>query len=145
MTPFHPARLATEKAVIRPALPTCSKPGMTEVQMDKKKHLLPLGAFIDHLDGTWEARLQIEDGKEPVVHLIGPIPGVSYNLHNFLSIAPSDDKLRITDTYPDNVLPDRVLDEHDVGLIAKRSLARLSRLDGRFEIRWVPNDPRVPF
>lgn len=32
---FHPARLATEKAVFRPALPTCSMPGITEMQMTK--------------------------------------------------------------------------------------------------------------
>lgn len=32
---FHPARLATEKAVFRPALPTCFKPGITEMQMAK--------------------------------------------------------------------------------------------------------------
>jgi hypothetical protein len=32
---FHPARLATEKAVFRPALPTCFRPGITEMQMAK--------------------------------------------------------------------------------------------------------------
>lgn len=33
---FHPARLATEKAVFRPALPTCFLPGITEMQMTAK-------------------------------------------------------------------------------------------------------------
>lgn len=32
---FHTARLATEKAVIRPALPLCSMPGISEMQMTK--------------------------------------------------------------------------------------------------------------
>lgn len=32
---FHPARLATEKAVFRPALPSCYLPGITEMQMNK--------------------------------------------------------------------------------------------------------------
>lgn len=31
----HPARLATEKAVFRPALPSCFLPGITEMQMTK--------------------------------------------------------------------------------------------------------------
>ena len=111
--------------------------------MDKKKHLLPLGQFTDHRKGTWEARLQIEDGKEPVVHLLGPIPGASYNQHNFLRIVPREDEFRIADTYPD--VPDRVLNALDVELIARAATDRLSRLDGHYEIRWVPNDPRVPF
>lgn len=32
---FHTARVAPEKAVFRPALPSCSMPGMTEMQMAK--------------------------------------------------------------------------------------------------------------
>lgn len=32
---FHTARLATEKAVFRPALPLCSMPGITEMHMAK--------------------------------------------------------------------------------------------------------------
>lgn len=33
---FHPARVAPEKAVIRPALPTCFLPGISEMQMATK-------------------------------------------------------------------------------------------------------------
>lgn len=32
---FHPARVAPEKAVFRPALPTCFSPGIAEMQMAK--------------------------------------------------------------------------------------------------------------
>lgn len=35
---FHMARLATEKAVFRPALPLCFEPGMTEMQMAKMSY-----------------------------------------------------------------------------------------------------------
>lgn len=35
---FHAARLATEKAVFRPALPSCSLPGITEMQMARMSY-----------------------------------------------------------------------------------------------------------
>ena len=35
---FHTARLATEKAVFRPALPMCSMPGMTEMHMARMSY-----------------------------------------------------------------------------------------------------------
>lgn len=35
---FHAARLATEKAVFRPALPTCFMPGMTEMHMARPSY-----------------------------------------------------------------------------------------------------------
>lgn len=56
---FHPARLATEKAVFRPALPTCSLPGISEMQMAKSTY------FEKLRDPRWQRkRLEVMQRDE---------------------------------------------------------------------------------
>jgi len=116
-------------------------PGISEMQMETTA--LPLGEFIDTYKGKWEARLSIVEGKEPTVQLIGSTPGAVYNLSSFLAITPAEKQFRIAGGFVDD--PVWTLPPEETQEIARRALERLSALDGHFEVRWVPNDPRIPF
>ena len=137
------ARVAPEKAVFRPALPMCSSPGISEMQM-QPDNALPLGGFIDIAHGApLKAWLVLDLGKQPVVHLTGGNPGASYNLTEFLAVAPSCMEFRSVGGFVDD--PIYTLSSQDVQSIAEHALKCVRPADGHFEIRWVPNDPKLPF
>ena len=104
---------------------------------------LPIGQYDDRDNNLWTVDLEV-GGQQPVVILkraTGPIE--RFNLSRFLSIAAgcSDfliSALELGDT-------DYTLGASKVNAIAQQAIGRLSRLDGHYEIHWIPNDPSLPF
>jgi hypothetical protein len=71
---FYPARLATEKAVFRPALPCVSLPGITEMQMlkltysEQLKHPMWQRKRLDRLNAA-EFKCQVCSGDDRTLHV----------------------------------------------------------------------------
>lgn len=111
--------------------------------MELKTH--PLGSFTD-TDGTeWAVKLEVKPDAEPVIVLrrSGDERTERYNLHQFLSIAGRTRPFLVSGLFPGD--PDYEFPAMQACEIAGQAMGRLSGRDGRYEIRWVPNDPRVPF
>ena len=138
------ARVAPEKAVFRPALPMSFMPGITEMHMGIENSL-PLGDFTDAAGGKWLASLSVVESREPTVHLVSAkFPAAKFLLSSFLRPSPREDGFRFAaGGFPDDPVIDLL--PLDTNYIASRALARLSALDGHYEIRWVPRDPHTPF
>lgn len=119
---FHAARLATEKAVFRPALPLCSLPGMTEMQMGReyierlkdprwqKLRLLALQA------GGWKCaecenseetlhvhHRQYFKGRNPWEYEVGQLEVLCASCHAMRHEDVSDDPLLIAASYVPSV------------------------------------------
>lgn len=104
-----------------------------------------LGNFTD-TDGTeWAVKMDVTPDAEPTIVLrrSGDQRTERYNLHQFLSIAGRTSPFRVSALFPGD--PDYEFHGVQACEIAGQALSRLSGRDGRYEIRWIPNDPRVPF
>lgn len=108
-----------------------------------KEHIL--GKFTD-VDGyDWRATLEIGKQNQPTVLLVreGSNRLDRYHLTQFFSIAAHCNEFRIAGCEIGDA--DYVLGAAAANAIAQQALGLLSRQDGHYEIRWVPNDPKVPF
>lgn len=110
--------------------------------MELKKQ--PLGEFEDRDGNVWSAALVTGEG-EPKVHLRrkGSDRQDNYNLHQFLSVAGRVRDFNVNAIELGDI--DYTIAAEVANRIAQDAMGRLSRRDGHYEIRWVPNDPRVPF
>lgn len=103
-----------------------------------------LGEFTDAHGELWTATLEIKD--QPRVTLVREGSGGrkdTYHLSQFLSLAGRLTDFTIAGCELGDV--DYRLNGSVANAIAQQALGLLSRQDGHYEIRWVPNDPRVPF
>jgi len=111
--------------------------------MELKK--FPLGVYADTFGGKWLAELVTGSGIQPAVHLrregLGRLD--TYNLSQFLRFSGEESLFTIAGGFIDDV--DYTLDADTVRRLASAALSYVSPLDGHYEVRWVPNDPEMPF
>lgn len=112
--------------------------------MELKQH--PLGEFTD-ADGTsWAVSLEVGGSHaEPTLLLQceGMLRTERYYLRQFQSIAGRCSDFLIAAMVLGD--PEFTIGASTVNSIYHQAIGRLSRLDGHYEICWVPNDPSLPF
>lgn len=135
------ARVAPEKAVFRPALPMSFTPGISEMQMSNNH---PLGQFKDEDGVQWDARLTLEGEHPTIVMRRADLERIDrYRLAQFLRPEPRADRFCIAGMEPGD--QDYWLPAQEVQRLATAACGSLPATAGHFEIRWVPNDPAMPF
>lgn len=103
-----------------------------------------LGQFTDEDGQKWDATLILDRG-EPVVRLVRENSGRidEYNLTQFLSVGTRFDRFMIAG--PELSDPVYTFGGSSTARIAQAAIANITPLNGQFEVRWVPNDPNLPF
>lgn len=105
----------------------------------------PIGDYQDRDNNRWTATLELSAGADPTVLLVRDGSGRKdrYRLSQFLAITAGCSDFTVAGLEHGD--QDFTFGASKVNALAIAALCRLTALDGRFEIRWVPNDPDMPF